>query len=576
MKSNLRVLGEKIQTQLKKILEFFSINNDEYALVMGDNDVFRVRSYDTNKTGEDNKTIRDNILDEGHIGGTEILDYSHEETMITNLLIINAIMHRFKKIFIFGKLALQFIQFLRQDYELFDNSLYGVNEKLFQLMKYILVKAYLLKIEIILPDDFKILDKEEFKKHISPYTDQNGQVKDYTKEIKLLLKRERIQNRLEKAYTDPEELADNADYQRVKLEPDQIEFLKLYKLKTKHIEKMPYCYDFIGEFQKYQNVHKPKKILKTPLEEYKFNEMIFDKEIIYPEEVLSAKEHNLQKMQKNKENKEEVKEETQENKEEGKKNENKNNLKDSKVIKENNKTESKDNKTDTKENKNETKDNKTESKDNKTEDKEKKEEEQKEEKVKKTYDPRLYDFEKMELVDYGEESYQRLIDTISKVHGIMWMGKLSPSKCENMFGNYIKIIEKITERKKELREKFEEEQSTEEVKIPETHIKARKQLLNVFVKGNSAYEVIKDNYKMILTGQANPDEMVDEEDAGQDEEQFSHDMMGLIDYYINDDFELINSILKGKHIAGFYGLDRDNSPEKEEEFDPKCIEEITN
>ena len=118
------------------------------------------------------------------------------------------------------------------DYELFDNSLYGVNEKLFQLMKYILVKAYLLKIEIILPDDFKILDKEEFKKHISPYTDQNGQVKDYTKEIKLLLKRERIQNRLEKAYTDPEELADNADYQRVKLEPDQIEFLKLYKLKT--------------------------------------------------------------------------------------------------------------------------------------------------------------------------------------------------------------------------------------------------------------------------------------------------------------------------------------------------------
>ena len=40
----------------------------------------------------------------------------------------------------------------------------SVNENIFNLMKYILVKAYLLKIEIILPDDFKTLDKEEFKK----------------------------------------------------------------------------------------------------------------------------------------------------------------------------------------------------------------------------------------------------------------------------------------------------------------------------------------------------------------------------------------------------------------------------
>ena len=53
-------------------------------------------------------------------------------------------------------------------------------------------------------------------------------------------------------------------------------------------------------------------------------------------------------------------------------------------------------------------------------------------------------------------------------------------------------------------------------------------------------------------------------------------MHKLIDYYINDDFELINSILKGKHISGFYGLDRDNTVEKVEEFDPKSIEEITN
>lgn len=147
---------------------------------MGDNDVLRLRSQNltknssngnntnTNGKEENEKNLQENILDDGTVGGTEILDYSDEETMITNLLIINSIMGRFKKIFIFGKLALQFIQFLRHDYDIFDNSLYCVNENLFKLMKYILVKAYLLKIEIILPEDFKILDKEEFKKTFSP------------------------------------------------------------------------------------------------------------------------------------------------------------------------------------------------------------------------------------------------------------------------------------------------------------------------------------------------------------------------------------------------------------------------
>ena len=182
----------------------------------------------------------------------------------------------------------------------------------------------------------------------------------------------------------------------------------------------------------------------------------------------------------------------------------------------------------------------------------------------------------MELVDFGEHSYQQLLDSISQMHGIMWIGRLSPSKCENMFDNYIKIINKISERKKELKEKFEEDQATEEKKLLETDLKARKQLLNVFLKGKSIYDVIKENYKLIQTGQANPDELGDEDEAGQDEEQFSHDMHALIDYYIDDDFELINSILKGKHISGFYGLDKDELIDKEEEFDPKSIEDITN
>ena len=40
----LKVLGAKIQEQLKKIIDFFSIDNKEYALIMGDNDIFRLKN----------------------------------------------------------------------------------------------------------------------------------------------------------------------------------------------------------------------------------------------------------------------------------------------------------------------------------------------------------------------------------------------------------------------------------------------------------------------------------------------------------------------------------------------------
>lgn len=107
----LRVLGLKIESQLKKILDFFYIDNKEYALIMGDNDVLRLRSQNltknssngnntnTNGKEENEKNLQENILDDGTVGGTEILDYSDEETMITNLLIINSIMGRFKNIY---------------------------------------------------------------------------------------------------------------------------------------------------------------------------------------------------------------------------------------------------------------------------------------------------------------------------------------------------------------------------------------------------------------------------------------------------------------------------------------------
>lgn len=549
----IRIIGSKIDDQLRKITDFFSIESENYLLIVGDNDVFRT-------SGRSSSALTSE-------GSTYILPDSDLEAMITNLLIVNSIMVRFKEIFIFGQLALQFIQFLRKDYTLFDNSKYKVQEKLFQLMKYILVKARLYKIKITLPEDFKILEKNEYQKHTVPYVDQNGYTKNYTKEIKLLLKREAIQRRLEGAYTDEEELNDNADYIRVKLEPEQLETLKLYKEKTVRINRLPYCFDIVEEFIDAQNVSKPKKMFKTPMDVYLFNESIYDKEIVYPEEIITSSEIHIKKEEKRlqaiKDEEEELKrqqeEQQQQPPEEPK----------SPTNKEEKKEEEK-----KEEEKNEEENKEEGGEENKAE--EKKEEEPPK---KKRYDPRIFNYDEKELVDYGEKSYEKLINSINTMNGIMWLGKLSPNKVENVFDNYQKILECIHQRKKVLKEKFEIEQVTQAKKLNETELKARKQLLNVLLKSNSVYEIVKDNFKNVLNNNPNPtvDELMnDEEEEPQDEEQFSHDMHVFIDYYINDDFELINSILKGKHLAGFYGVNTEKPIVKEEEFDPKILEEITN
>ena len=577
VKVPLKVLGLKIEEQLRKIIDFFSIENKEYMLIMGDNENFRIngRSFSSkneeNEEGDVDNTNKNNNNND-MVGETYKLDDFDNETLITNLLILNAVMERFKKVFIFGKLAVHFIQFIRNDYTIFDEK-YHVQENLLKLMKYILVRAHLLNIEIILPEDFKILDKEEYQRHLEPMYDADGDLLDYTKEIKQLIKRERVQRKLEKTYTDEDELNENADYIRIKLEDEQIEQLMYYKEKTVTLDRLPYAFDFIREFDEAQGITNPKKIFKTPMEIYSFKENLYDKEIVYPEEIINAcefykkkEEERLERIKLEEEEKKK-KEEEEENKEEEKKEEEK---------KEDEKKEG--------EEEGEKKEGEEEEKKEGEEEGEKKEGEEEEkkeetEKPKKKYDPRLYDKEKYELVDFGEKSYQKLTDSISQMNGVMWLGTLSPSKIENLYENYIKILDSINTRKKLLKEKFDIDQATQEKKLNETELKARKQLLNIFLKGKKAYETIKDNFRYVTSGAAqNQLEDLGDDDEGpqEDDEQFNHDMHVLIDYYINDDFELINSILKGKNIPGFYGVNVEKPIVKEEEFDPKCLEDITN
>ena len=578
VKVPLRVLGLKIEEQLRKITDFFQIENKEYMLIMGDNDNYKIkgRSF-SNKTDEVNEgegeNTNNNNNEDDLVGETYKLDYSDNETLITNLLILNAVMERFKKIFIFGKLAMQFIQFLRNDYTLFDEK-YKIQENLLKLMKYILVRAYLLNIEIILPEDFKILDKEEYQRHLETMYDADGDPIDYTKEIKNLIKRERVQRKLEKTYTDEDELNENADYIRIKLEDEQIEQLVYYKEKTISLDRLPYAFDFIREFDEAQGISNPKKMFKTPMEIYNFKENLYDKEIVFPEEVTNATEFYKKKEEERLE-KIRLEEEEKKKKEEEEENEEK---KDDKKKEEEKKEEEK-KEEENKEGEEEKKEGEEENKEEGEENVENEEEKKEEEKPKKIYDPRLYDKEKYELVDFGEKSYQKIVDSISTMNGVMWLGTLSPSKVENLYENYIKILDAINTRKKLLKEKFDIEQATQEKKLNETELKARKQLLNIFLKGKTVYETIKDNFRYVTSGAAqNQLEDLGDEDEGpqEDDEQFNHDMHVLIDYYINEDFELINSILKGKNIPGFYGVNVEKPIVKEEEFDPKCLEEITN
>ena len=561
VKVPLRVMGSKIDEQLKKLTDFFSIDSKEYLLIIGDNDSFITK-------GRNNLTniINDNVNPLDIAGETTQLEYDDIKCFISSLLMINALMPRFKEICILGKLGLQFLQFIRKDYTLFDNSLYKVHTKLFKLMKYVLIKAHLNDVKVILPCDFKILNKDEYKKHLEPMYDSQGFTKDYTKEMKLLLKRERIQRQLEATYTDEDELNENADYLKIKLEDDQIEHLKLYKEKTVVIDRMPYCFDFIREFNEVQGISKPKKIFKTPIDVYLFNENIYDKEIQYPQEVIDSAEYYVKKEEMRLEKKKQMEEEQQKRIEEGGTSQ--------QHVEQQQQQQQQQEQGSAVNDEQQQQQNENEQNENNTE----QQQQQQSLKKKKPYDPRVYDYDNYELVDYGEATYNNVIESINKMNGVMWIGRLSPSKVENMFDNYPKIINAIHTRKKLLKEKFEEEQATQEKKLNEMELKARKQLLNVFMKSKSVYEHVKDNFKSVLNGTANNpiEELAEEDDVPQDEEQFNHDMHVLIDYFVNDDFELINSILQGEHITGFYGLCMEQHIEKEEEFDPKCLDEITN
>lgn len=317
---------------------------------------------------------------------------------------------------------------------------------------------------------------------------------------------------MENLISDEDELNDNPDYIKNKLNEEEKELMGLYINNSFEFKSNQY----IRPFFELQEIRNPKKILKNELEHYFFNKNIYYKPIIIPQPGFLDNANNINlNLHNASSNSSQIANDSKIEKSVLKTNNNinqtQNNLPSSSNVINNNSVLN----------------------------------EKKQQEIPQVLDPNEY-----QLIDYGEKSYERLCNYISKNNCLMWLGKFSPSIVENLWDNYSMIVKSIHDRKTFLREKFAELMMEEEKKLDESDPKAKKHLLNVFLKGNISYEFIKVNYRHILSllQGNNPNE--EEEELIQEDEQFLYEMNILIDHFINEDFEIIDNILSGEVVKG--------------------------
>jgi 3-phosphoglycerate kinase len=481
--TNLRAIGLRIESPIQKITTFFQIDSPNFMLVIGDFD-----------------------LEE---------KLSDEEIIFKKLLILNSIMLRFKVIFILGKLAIMLIHFLQKEFVI--DPKYKINPLFYNLTKYIMVKAHFNNIEIVLPTDGKILKKSEYENYI-PDTYLKGDVEinlnepvasdenqrnakneiynnninsnnnlyynnninnnnningnlinnndsilsrinaesnrekklvfksaeEYEKYIKTLFKKEKKLQEVYQLYNIDNKQNEGDDYYLDEL--NENEDYKENKLHEKELEILSFyknnqinfkynSSNLIKYFVEQQNINKPRKIFKNELEIRLFNEYIYKKPIIFKEASL---------------NKTTVVENT---KTLGKSNNSSENFN---TIGYCTNSFSEDN---------------------------------------RKY---LYEYESYEFIDYGEKTYTKLVNYFNEMNCVMWLGKLSPSHIENFDDNYYKIVEFLHKRKAYLKQQFAYVSLDGEKKLHESELKAKKYLMNFFLKSKVSHNLIKRNLLMFL------------------------------------------------------------------------------
>lgn len=397
MQCDHKIVGNNIYLQLQKLVMFFSIATKDFCMVIGND----------------------------------------SDDIYNSLLTLNACLNCFKKIFIFGKLALHFICFIQEDYYFGDTI--KLNPDYFQLMKFILVRAYLNNIEIVLPEDIVLLHVSEYEKYST--------IDNYMKYIKTLKKRDKIAKDLYAIYAGTEELDQQEDYMKNVLNEEESKTLEFYQVESIELKSLN---DHLKLFVENQNIKYPVKKLNYDYEYADFLESVYKKPLVRLKE-----------------------------------NEGKINL------------------------------------------------------IKEDY----------VLVDFGLKSYTNFAEYMSKhennVKCLLWIDNLSPSNIENLFDNYNIIMSELYTRKNFLKERFKDMIADEEVKPSENDLKSRKNLLNIFLKGKNVYNCLKNGYKMIL----NENKQGEEED-NQDDDALNLEIRNFVDFFLEEELEVIINILKGENISG--------------------------
>ncbi len=397
MQCDHKIVGNNIYLQLQKLIMFFSIATKDFCMVIGNDN----------------------------------------EDIYHSLLTLNSCLNYFKKIFIFGKLALHFICFIQEDYYFGDTI--KLNPDYFQLMKFILVRASLNNIEIVLPEDIFLLHSSEYEKFST--------VENYMKYIKTLKKRDKIAKDLYAIYAGTDELDQQEDYMKNVLNEEEAKTLKFYQVESIELKSLN---DHLKSFVENQDIKYPVKKLNYDYEFADFLESIYKKPLV-----------------RQKENEEKI-----------------NFIKDEYV-----------------------------------------------------------------LVDFGLKSYANFAEYISKhennVKCLLWIDNLSPSNIENLFDNYNTIMSELYTRKNYLKERFKDMIADEEVKPSENDLKSRKNLFNIFLKGKNVYNGLKNGYKMIL----NENKQGEEED-NQDDDALNLEIRNFVDFFLEEELEVILNILKGGNICG--------------------------
>lgn len=566
-----RVLGTRIEEQLNKITTFFSIDSKDYLLVVGSN-----------------------------------LQENPDSDLFNILLTVNATLPKFRTIVFLGKVGLMIAGFIQKNVGFGKEFI--LPQEYYSLVRYIIISAKMHNVNLILPCDIRTIPLTEYKRFngqdFSYYNDlaiklekvASGELeqnpndidirsykidnsfddnigddfknpfgkninyfKYYFDVINKLRKRQKREEKIIES-TDADELEDHEEYHIIKLTKEEKETLKKYENNSVSFS----ISNAIRDFYNLQKIDMPKKMLKNQKQEFDYQDYIYNKKIVLPQNPESKikKEdlilNDLDK-DKNKDNNPLAVNRTSVL--------NVNNLKDAK---------------DKVKDKDKEKDNK-DAKDVKDKDKEKDNKQNLvnsgiKENVNSLSDsttivsePKLAYSTESSLIDYGEETYKTLYDNIKRNNCVMVLGELHPTKISNLFDDYLNFTKCIVDSKAAYKKVYEdmvlEDPNMKNLEI----MKQKKFLMNIFLKSPNLVEMVKQCKKRMAM-------LVDQEDDADDqvdEEQLNLDMVYLVDYIIEDNLEIIDNVLQGEDIPGFYALSENKEiGQKTEELDLKYLDEI--